>query len=149
MYSENGIRIDMEEFAKTLREADLLVFNFLTFSDRMLIDPRWTEIDGPLVAIVAPVQTPQERFAWLGKNRPGFGPPEGFAFVPWPHSVRMLRDADMLAPMRSRLGQVSDEAGTALQQVLDNLVDREMQGIRDIIRGNEEWMTLWPREDQD
>ena len=124
MYSENGLTIDLDEFNKTLRQSDLLVFNFLAFTERMLIDPRHTEIDGPLVAIVAPVATPQERFQWLGKHRPGFGVPQAFAFVPWPHSVRYLRDGDFLAPMRERLAQVSDEAGTALADVLDRLIER-------------------------
>lgn len=148
MYSENGLQIDIEALNKTLRESDLLVLNFLAFPDRMLIDPRSTDIDGPLVAIVAPVATPQERFAWLGKNRPGFGPPKGFAFVPWPHSVRMLRDNDYLAPMRERLAAVSHEAGAALEDVLNRLAIRELEGVREIIRGGAEWMTLWPRKDE-
>ena len=147
MYSEDGMRIDLESFNKTQRESDLLVFNFIAFPDRLLIDPRSTEIDGPLVAIVAPLATPQERFAWLGRHRPGFGPPEGFAFVPWPHSVRMLRDADLLAPMRDRLALVSNEASSALETVLNKLAIREVQGMRDIIRGNDEWRALWPRDD--
>jgi hypothetical protein len=149
MYSENGIRIDIEALNETLRESDLLVLNFLAFPDRMLIDPRSNEIDGPLVAIVAPVATPQERFAWLGKHRPGFGPPKGFAFVPWPHSVRMLRDGDYLAPMRERLAKVSNEAGAAIEDVLNRLAIREVEGIREIIRGSDNWLTLWPRDDDD
>jgi hypothetical protein len=137
----------MEALGKLLNESDVLTIGFVAFPERLLIDARHDETDGPMVAIVGPVQTVQERYLWLGKHRSSFGPPEGFAFFVWPRSVRAMVEHDILAPMRDRLAAVSaDGAAVALDDVLGKLVGLEEDAWRGAIRGDERWATVWSRD---
>src|SRR6185436_12184789 len=98
MQTENGINIDEEALEKLLKTSDLITIGFTLFAERILVDPRSNDATPQFAAVVEPVGTVQERYLWLGKHRGGFGPPEGFAFFVWPHTVQGLLDRNLLAP---------------------------------------------------
>ena len=145
MFTENGLQVDLDALNELLLKADVLTIGFTSFPARLLIDTRTSQTEGPLVAIVAPVQTVQERYLWLGKHRGNFGAPEAFSFFIWPHPVRSLVSRDILRPLLDRLERASDGAGAALSESLERLREMEDEAVRAAIRGEEPWKTVWQR----
>jgi hypothetical protein len=145
MLTENGLQIDPDAVDQVLRRGDVITIAFSTFPERLLIDTRHNAEAGPLVAIVDPVSTVQERYLWLGRHRGMFGVPEAFSFFPWPHTVRTLVAEDVLAPLRRRLEAVSPEAAASLDARLTRLLAIEQQAMRDAVRGEGHWRTVWQR----
>jgi hypothetical protein len=143
MFTENGIEIDPERLNQVLRQADVLTIAFPLFPERLLFDTRSNGADGPLIAVVEPVASVEERYLWLGKHRSGFGAPEAFSFFAWPHTIRSLIERDVLAPLCERLDAASPESSKVLEDVMARLHQREVHAIRDAIRGAEPWRTLW------
>ncbi|MEX0750137.1 MAG: hypothetical protein WD359_04940, partial [Dehalococcoidia bacterium] len=94
MYTENGLLVDLREINHIVRNADVFAAAFRLFPERILVDTRHdaTDPDGPcgmpMLAIVDPVATLQERYFWLGQQRPALGTPKHFQFFFWPHSIR-------------------------------------------------------------
>ncbi|MBI2766605.1 MAG: hypothetical protein HYX53_11935 [Chloroflexi bacterium] len=146
MFAENGLGLDMDAVNEVLRKGDLVTVGFTTFPERLLIDTRSNSSEGPLVAIVAPVATVQERYLWLGKHRGSFGSPEAFTFFVWPHTVRHLVEIDALAPIRERLAAVSREAEVAMAATLNRLLEIEHAAMIGAVTGDgEAWVTVWER----
>jgi hypothetical protein len=146
MFTENGTEIDPERVNYVLNNADVLTIAFPLFPERLLFDTRTQGSEGPMVAIVEPVASVQERYHWLGQHRGGFGAPTAFSFFAWPHTIRSLIERDVLEPMRERLAATSPDAVRVFEDVMERLRRRELQAIGDAIRGREPWRTLWERE---
>jgi hypothetical protein len=142
MRTENGITIDEAELRKLLETADLVTVGFTLFAERLLVDPRSNETDGQYAAMVEPVGTVQERYLWLGKHRSSFGPPEGFAFFIWPHTVRGLVERNLLAPLRDRL---EERTQVDLDRALEEALELERRAMIEAVRGSERWPAVWER----
>jgi hypothetical protein len=80
VYTENGLLVDLAEVEKVVDLCDVFTVVFGLFAERLLVDTRCEGEEGPLVALVEPVASVEERFFWLGQRRPAFGPPERFMF---------------------------------------------------------------------
>ncbi len=145
MLTENGIAVDYEALADLLRRADVLTIGFTLFPARLLVDTRTNDTDGPLVAMVGPVATVQERYAWLGRHRGSFGAPEAFSFFVWPHTVRSLVARDALLPLRQRLAAASPDVDVALTEMLAQFQKLEDEAILAALKGGEPWQTVWQR----
>jgi hypothetical protein len=102
VYSENGLLVDLAEVEKVVDLCDVFTIIFRLFPERLLVDSRTSSQEGPLVALVEPVATVEERYHWLGRKRPSFGPPESFMFFLWPHSIALLEECGVVARIRRR-----------------------------------------------
>lgn len=144
MFTENGVLIDLEEVAKVVDTCDVFTVGFRMFLERVIIDTRETEDVGPLMRVVEPVATVEERFHWLGRERSAFPAPERFAFFVWPHSLEFFessglgqRIGDRLrAPERPEVARMADEA-------LEELRRLERQAVQQALAG-EGYRSLWP-----
>jgi hypothetical protein len=145
MFTENGIQIDPERLHQVLTQADVLTVAFPLFAERLLFDTRTNATDGPMVAIVEPVASVQDRYLWLGKHRGSFGAPEAFSFFAWPHTIRSLVEEDVLRPLRDRLEASSPDASAAFDDVMARLRRKELDAIAGAIRGSDPWRALWER----
>lgn len=145
MFAENGIEVDYDALNDLFHRADVLTIGFALFPERLLIDTRSTAGEGPMVAVVAPVTSVQERYHWLGQHRPQFGAPEAFSFFVWPHTVRRLIEQEVLAPLRARLDSVSGDGGAVLEEALATVGELERHAIAAAIRGDQPWTTVWSR----
>ena len=143
-HSENGPQVDFAALRERLERADLVVIGFHAFAERLLLDARSSPAEGPLVAVVAPVASVRERHAWLERHRAAFGQPDGFTFAMWPHSIALLREDEVLAPMSARMEAVSNEAELAMSRALARLRVLERRALREAVRGSPAWETLWP-----
>ena len=152
MHTENGLLVDLKEIHTIVNNADVFAAAFHLFPERLLIDTRFDphDRDGacamPMVAIVDPVATVQERFFWLGQHRPTLGMPKNFMFFFWPHSIRYLEESGVWAAIRERVvsSGFAGAAGT-IDAALQDLYARERRANVDAVRG-ERYQTLWAAE---
>jgi len=149
MYTENGLLVDIAQIENIVQQADVFTASFRLFPERLLIDTRYdaSDPDGaagtPLVAIVDPVASIQERFFWLGQHRPSLGMPASFEFFFWPHSTLYLEESGLWSAIRDRIVH-SGFAGAreTCDDALRDLIKRERRATVDAIVGNE-YETIW------
>jgi hypothetical protein len=149
MYTENGLLVDISEITDIVRHADVVTVSFRLFPERLLIDTRHDERDAsgdcsmPMVAIVDPVASMQERFFWLGQHRPALGMPKNFMFFHWPHSVRYLDESGVWERVRNRVTSTHFAgARETCDDALRDLLAREHTATVEAIKGAH-YQTLW------
>jgi hypothetical protein len=131
--------VDLEELRNVVENADVFTIGFRLFPERLIIDTRSSDDTPPMIRVVEPVTSVEERFFWLGKERPRFGVPERFSFFIWPHSIRYFEESGLSAMIRNRVsGQADDQVAEAVQQ----LIHLERLAERDAITGRN-YHTLW------
>lgn len=145
MFTENGVLIDLEELRRVVEECDVFTVGFRLFPERMIVDTRQTDEVGPMVEVVEPVNTVEERFFWLGKRRPEFSVPERFTFFIWPHSIRYFEESGVAEMIRRRLYPIEPEGGSEMAESLARLHDLENRAVADAITGRN-CHTIWPQE---
>jgi hypothetical protein len=146
VYSENGLLVDLAEVEKVVDLCDVFTIMFRLFPERLLVDSRTSEQDGPLVAVVGPVATVEERYHWLSRKRPSFGPPERFMFFLWPHTIAFLEQCSIVARIRRRCEATGGLAAVAmLDRALAKLRQEEWLSTKAAITG-ENYRSLWPAQ---
>ena len=148
MYTENGLLVNLAEVEKVVDVCDVFTVMFRLFPERLLVDARTSPQEGPLVALVEPVATVEERYHWLGRERPRFGPPEHFMFFLWPHSIAFLEQCGVAARIRRRC-EATDwpEAIAMFDSTLAELHEKERRATRAAITG-EDCRTIWPAQER-
>ena len=136
--------MDIDEVVKVIEESDVFAVGFRLFSDRLIVDTRANEQQGPMIAVVEPTDSVAARFHWLGRVRPAFGMPERFMFVPWPHSLQYLEESRVLGHIRERLVRTQPDMADACDQAFDRLRRLEYRGTVEAIQGEQTYRTLWP-----
>ena len=151
MYTENGLVIDLDRVQNVAREADVFAIAFRLFPERLLIDTRFDANDPtgpcgtPMVAVVDPVATLEERMFWLGQHRPGLGMPEKFNFFYWPNSIGYLEESGVWSIVRQRLiASGAAGADATSDAALADLGARERAANVAAIRGDKHH-TVWAR----
>lgn len=151
MFTENGVMIDLEELRKVVDKCDVFTVGFRLFPERMIVDTRTAGDEGPMIEIVEPVGTVEERFFWLGQRRPKFGVPESFTFFVWPHSVPYLEDSGIMDRIRQRVYPLdiseNGEIGRMVAESMIRLHGLEHKATFDAITGHN-YHTLWERESE-
>ena len=136
--------IDLDELRNVVENCDVFTIGFRLFPDRLIVDTRTAGEEGPMLEVVEPVGTVEERFFWLGKRRPDFGVPQRFTFFVWPHSVRFLEECGLMDKIRQRLYVAEAECGRMVAESLMRLHQLEGRAVHDAIAGNN-YHTLWAR----
>ena len=148
MYTENGLLVDLAEVEKVVDLCDVFSVIFRLFPERLLVDGRTSAQEGPLVALVEPVATVEERYRWLGRERPSFGPPEHFMFFLWPHSIAFLEQCGVAAHIRRRCESADwPQAAAMFDGVLTELREKERRASRAAVTGKDH-RSIWPAEDR-
>lgn len=147
LFTENGLMIDLEEVRKVVEGCDVFTMGFRLFPERLIIDTRSDEHAGPMIEVVEPVSTVEERFFWLGQRRPSFGVPQQFTFFVWPHSIGYLEESGLLDRIRRRVypGDETGQIGHQMARAVTRLFLLEKQATGDAILGRN-YHTLWERE---
>ena len=144
MYTENGLLVDVTEIEGIVKSADVFAAGFRLFPERLLIDTRHDDSEMPMVAIVDPVESVQERFFWLGQHRPSLGMPRSFMFFYWPHSAAFLQESGLWDQIVDRVVSSGfTGARETCDDALRDLVERERSATVDAILGNSRFQTLW------
>lgn len=146
MFTENGVLIDLEEVTKVVEGCDVFTIGFRTFPERVIIDTRETETVKPMMRVVEPVDSVEERFHWLGRERPAFGVPEQFSFFVWPHSMEFFEASGLAQHIRDRL-RVPDRPDVApmVDEALSELRRLERRSVQQALAGRG-YHALWPQD---
>lgn len=144
MFTENGVMIDLDEVRKVVEQCDVFTIGFRLLPERMIVDTRTAGREGPMLEIVEPVGTVEERFFWLGQRRPQFGVPERFTFFVWPHTVQFLEESGLMDRIRHRIYPLDEEGelGRSVARSMLKLHVLERRATREAITGKN-YHTLW------
>lgn len=141
---DNDFSVDVDEIAETIRTHDVVIVRFITLGQRLLLDFRATEIDGPLVRLVDPVRNVQERYANLRQLRPRFGDPGKIVAVFWPRFAASLESAGLWGQIAERIIETGHaESVRAAAGMMAEIAELERAHQRAAIRGGERFRTLW------
>jgi hypothetical protein len=145
LFTENGVLIDLEEVGKVVDASDVFTIGFRMFPQRVIIDTRDTGEVGPMVQVVEPVDSVEERFHWLGRERSTLGVPERFAFFVWPHSLEFFESSGLPQRVRDRLrASERPQVSQMADEVLEELRRLEGEAVQQALSG-EGYHTLWPQ----
>ncbi len=143
---ENGVIIDTNEVKKVIATADVFAVGFPLFPERLVVDTRSDEHTPPMVEVLEPVASMEERFFWLGQHRPSLGMPKRFMLFVWPHRITFLKETGVWQALRRRL---RDEGwkypDRALNRTFNRLLELERSVNLGAIRGDDQHQTLWTR----
>jgi hypothetical protein len=143
MHMENGLLVDITQIGDIVRQADVFAVGFRLFPERLIVDARHNDREIPMVAIVDPVESLQERYFWFGQHRPSLGIPEQFQFFFWPHSVPYLEESGLWGDISRRVERIGFAGAreTCDAAILD-LIERERKANVDAILGRR-FQTIW------
>ncbi len=136
--------IDLDEVRRVIDGAEVLVIRFSVTDRRLLLDTRSNEHAGPMIKVVAPAHSAEERFRAIKVLRPRFRVPERVVTFHWPRHARALADSgvwDHIAQraLSSGMPDVSD-----CDAAFGELVSEEAAVEANAIRGGEGFQTVWP-----
>lgn len=144
MRGENGLGINLPEAREAIGHADVLVLGFAHIQPRVLFDLR-SGSGAPLIRLVPPVRTPQERFGQLRRLRPGVPDPERFIFVQWPLGLDSIEESGVWEAIIAHAERtVGERARTDCEGVMQRLRLLDRKETREAI-GGESYRYLWPK----
>lgn len=140
---DNDFSGDVEELVRTLASNEVIAMRFVTAGQRLLLDFRTAEAEGPLVRVVPPVRSARERYLTLRQLRPRFDLPERIVAVAWPGFARSLEASAAWETILKRLARASGgDALSDAREALAELCRLEEETHRHAIRG-QGFRTLW------
>ena len=141
---DNTYHLDYGAILETVRNADVVAFRFVTVQERLLIDNRFSEVDPPMLKLVARVNSAEERFKSLKVLRPRFRLPNKISAIWWPRYIGRLADSGVWDAIAQRIvGNGFPDAARECEALLDDLRRMEREEMVNAI-GGEGYRTLWP-----
>lgn len=145
MDMDNLININLEQVTQAVDAADVLAVGFTLFPERLLVDTRWSSYDPPLIRVVAPVASVEERLKGLRELRPRFPDPERFIFFVWPKSIVTLVSLGVWERIFQRCSAPGHEGvQEGCRVALAELHRLEREEIGQAIHGSR-YRSLWAR----
>lgn len=136
--------LDYGAIIKTVRNADVVTFRFVTVPLRLLIDNRFTQADPPMLKLVPRAGSAEERFKSLKVLRPRFRLPRKISAIWWPRYINGLVDSDVWDAITQRIVDSGFPAAAAeCDELLQELRRLERLEMVNAI-GGEGYRTLWP-----
>ena len=142
--------IDLDEVRRVIDAADVLVVRFSVTDRRLLVDARTSETEGPLIRVVPPVSSGQERFKALKMMRPRFRSPDRIMTFQWPRHARALEESGLWEHIARRLCALGwSDTAAQCEEALCELI-REERGVElSAIEGGDGFKTLWSEKPED
>ena len=140
---DNDYTVDLDDIVATLMSSDVVVMRFIALGQRLLLDFRTNANEGPMVRVVQPVTSVQERYKELRRARPSFDDPERIVAVWWPRFARSLAGSQAWRAVMERVAASGQPGAVTLAEAaMDELVALERAAALDAVRG-EGFRTLW------
>jgi hypothetical protein len=138
--------LDLDEVARVIDNAEVLVVRFAILDKRLLIDTRTSETEGPLITVVAKANSVEERFKHLKKMRPRLPLPDKIMSFMWPRQMETFRASGLWDKIESRMVSLGGEQMLGVcRTVFDELERQEKAEVMAAIRGAETYQSLWER----
>jgi len=142
---DNDYGLNLDDVFRTIESADVVRIRFMLLDKRLLIDNRYSEIEGPLVRVVDRAGSSEESFRRLKRMRPRFPLPDKMTAIFWPKYVRTLCTSGVWDAIMERVRQSGHaESLRQCEEALTELFRLERQEIRNAISG-EGFKTVWQR----
>jgi hypothetical protein len=136
--------LDYDAILKTVRKADVIAFRFVTVPMRLLIDNRFTENDPPMLKLVPPAGSAEERFKSLKKLRPRFRLPQKISAIWWPRYINGVVESGIWdAIVQRNIDNGFPAIAAQCDELLCELRRMERMEMVNAI-GGEGYRTLWP-----
>jgi hypothetical protein len=146
-YVSGEFGIDLDEVRRVIDAADVLVVRLSVTDRRLLVDARTSENEGPLIRVVPPVASGEERFKSLKMMRPRFRTPERILTFQWPRHARALVESGLWNHLAHRLVALGwPETAAQCDAALRDLLQEERKTEAEAIKGGEGFKTIWARE---
>ena len=138
--------LDLDEVARVIDAAEVLVVRFAILDRRLLIDTRSSENEGPLIAVVAKASSVEDRFKALKKLRPRLPLPDKIMSFMWPRQMETFRASGLWDKIEGRMVSLGGEKMLAVcKAVFEELEREEKAEVVAAIRGGESYQSLWER----
>ncbi len=138
--------LDLDEVARVIDAAEVLVVRFAILDKRLLIDARTSETEGPVIAVVPKASSVEDRFKALKKLRPRLPLPEKIMSFMWPRQMETFRASGLWEKIEGRMVSLGGEQMLeACKTVFEELEREEKAEVVAAIRGGETYQSLWER----
>lgn len=139
--------VDLEEVFKVIDGAEVLIVRFHLIRKRLLVDFRTKPGQAPIIKLVAPAESIEERFRSIKQMRPEFPLPEKVMSFHWPRSAAVLANSGVWPRITGRLEQIAGDALAAdCAGIWRELTRAERAEVAAAIRGADHYQTLWERQ---
>ena len=137
--------IDLDEVRRVIDGADVLVVRLSITDRRLLVDARTNEEFGPMIKVVEPVNSAQERFRNVKILRPRFRVPQSIMTFHWPRHARALAESGIWDHVARRIVALGwPETSAQCDEAYRELLVSERRVEIEAIQGSERFQTLWP-----
>lgn len=141
---DSAYEVDVEGLLRTVQRSDHVIVRFSTLAQRLFVDFRTREGEGPGVFVLPVANTIQERLATIAAARPHFPRPEKLYVMAWPLRVAGLERLGFVEAARQRLASMDAfEQVRDLDRAFRDLQRAEELELRSAITG-EGYRTIWP-----
>lgn len=141
--------VDVTAIRRVIETADVFVVRFGLVEHRLMVDARPDAEGRPYIKVVPPVASPEERYRFLQRERPGLSPPEQITVFQWPRSITVLRETGLWDAIEERMMLVAGEPAVEMARAAFREGRRlERADTVALIRGGEGYETLWQRESE-
>ncbi len=141
---DSSYDVDVEGLLRAVQRTDHVIVRFSTLSQRLFVDFRTRDGEGPGVFVLPSAETIHERLASITAARPGFPRPPKLYVMAWPMRVAALDRLGFLEAARQRLASMDAfDQLRDLDRVFAELVRAEREEMRHAITG-EGYRTIWP-----
>lgn len=143
---DSDFLVDISEIKRNIETAEVVALYFPLLRKTLLIDTRYSSVEGPLAKVVPMASSVEERFKSLRKLRPHFAVPESITVMAWPKYVESLRRLGILDRIAERLERSGyTQAVKACHKGFNDLLKLERQEVVRAIKGNN-YRSLWERK---
>ncbi|MFA7248383.1 MAG: hypothetical protein WC273_02010 [Dehalococcoidia bacterium] len=138
--------IDIEAIRRIIEDAEVFVVRFAMIEQRLLVDTRPDGQGRPYISIVPPVNSSEERYRFLRRERPDVLPPAQITVFQWPRPIAVMRELGVWRFIEDRLVAIGGEASRrAADRAFRDGLRLERADVVAAIRGGEGYETIWER----
>lgn len=138
--------LDIEEMGRVIDEAGVLLVRFHVIPQRLLVDAREHAGEGPLIRLVPPVASAEERYRYLQKLRPDVPLPEQITVLSWPRYIEVMREAGLWQRLEQRMFELGGAPlARRCGEVFEEVRSAERAEVVTAILGGEGYESLWER----
>ena len=144
---DGTFEVDIDALRSSIRTVEHMLMRFTPVPERLLLDFRTNDQQGPGIALLPQVSSFTERLKTIEQARPGFPRPERIYVVTWPLRIASLDRLGVVAAVRERLAELNAfDAIPRLDETYERLLTLEREEIRRAISGDG-FHNIWPAEE--
>ena len=140
---DSAYDVDLDALLRAVRTNDHLIVRFSTIGQRLFLDYRTSETEGPGAFLLPAANSMGDRLSSIAAVRPNFPRPERLAVIAWPLRVGSLGRLGFIEAARQRLAAMDAfDAVRDLDATYSRLLGAEREEIRRAITGDQ-YQTIW------